>query len=95
MSGVGPAADNAEMLERFAAGVARRGLTVPAIFILELHKPLTGLGHLVAEAFDPLTRCLVGSDRAAAVLKLLESRDNIEFVIARLEQMARRESDGG
>ena len=87
--------DQGEMLQRFAAGVARRGLAVPAIFLLELHKPLSGLGHLVAEAFDPLTRCLVGSERAAAVLKLLESRDNVEFVIARLEEMTQRGTDGG
>ena len=94
MSGDG-APERAELLRRFADGVARRRLTVPAIFLLELHKPLSGLGHLVAEAFDPQTRCLVGSERAAAVLKLLESRDNVEFVIARLEEMTRRGTDGG
>ncbi len=82
-------------LDRLAAGVSRRGLEVPAIFLLELHKPLAGLGYLLAEAFDPLTRCLVGSERAGAVLKLLESRDNIEYVIKRLEGAARGESDGG
>ncbi len=94
MSGYG-VPERTELLQRFAEGVARRGLTVPAIFLLELHKPLSGLGHLVAEAFDPLTRCLVGSERAAAVLKLLESRDNVEFVITRLEEMTRRGTDGG
>lgn len=94
MTGDG-ATEQFELLRRFADGIARRGLAVPAIFLLELHKPLTGLGHLIAEAFDPLTRCLVGSERAAAVLKLLESRDNVEFVLDRLEGMTRRDANGG
>jgi len=88
-------AEAIEPLELFVEGIVRRGLAVPAIFLLELHKPLSGLGHLVAEAFDPLTRCLLGSERAGAVLKLLESRDNIEYVLTRLEAGAGRGSHGG
>jgi hypothetical protein len=82
-------------LDSFADGIVRRGLTVPAIFLLELHKPLTGIGHLVAEAFDPLTRCLLGSERAATVLKLLESRAHVEYVLTRLEMTARSNPHGG
>jgi len=91
----GEASQRTELLERFADGITRRGLAVPAIFLLELHKPLSGLGHILAEAFDPLTRCLVGSERAAAVLKLLESRANLEFVITRLEGGTRGDLNGG
>lgn len=85
---------NTEELDRIARGIARRGLTVPAIFLLELHKPLVGLGRLAAEAFDPLTRCLVGSGRAEAVLKMLESREALEYVMTRLEAIARQNRHG-
>jgi len=87
------AADTA-VLDGLVKAIAQRGLVVPAVFLLELHKPLVGIGRLAAEAFDPLTRCLVGSGRAEAVLKVLESRESVEYVIARLEDLGREHRHG-
>jgi hypothetical protein len=81
-------------LDAVVTAVTRRGLTVPAIFILELHKPLVGMGRLAVEAFDPLLRFVLGSERSSAMLELLQSRAHIEYVVRELERIARGECNG-
>lgn len=81
-------------LDAIVVSLSRRGLAVPAIFILELHKPLAGIGRLTVEAFDPLIRFVLGSERSAAVLELLQSRAHIEYVVRELERVARGEFHG-
>lgn len=88
------AAHERQILDGVSAAFVRRGLTVPGIFLLELHKPLVGVGRLAVEAFDPLLRCILGSERTEVVLELMKSPAHVEYVIDQLEQAARREKHG-
>ena len=68
-----------------AQKVAQRGLFVPAILFLEMHKPVTflaGQGLLLASGF---LAPVFGPQNVQRFAKLLESRENIERLIRAIE----------
>ena len=72
--------------DALADWIIRRGLEVPAIFLLEAHKPLAGLVHGALTAFSPLTKLLAGPGNAAVLENLFESPSGLENLIARIEE---------
>lgn len=77
------------IIEQIAQWVHKRQLHVPAIFLLEMHKPVTFLasqGLLLSSGF---LAPLFGPHRLQEVVQLLEDRENIERLLARLEALAR------
>ena len=70
-----------DSLELIAERIVGLGLATPAIFFLEMHKPLAGLVHGTAVAFDPLLGAIMGNVRKDALLKASESRESIEELI--------------
>ena len=74
-------------LESLAAGICRRGLAIPAIFFLELYKPLSTVLHAATCVSLPVIGFIFGSNRSEQLLSFLESRDNIEALIKRIEQL--------
>ncbi len=79
--------DLTSTIESLAEHVVSRGLGVPAIFLLELHKPLTSILHATSVVSSPLLRPLFGVKHYDALLGLLESRESIELVIQRIENL--------
>lgn len=57
----GPVADGD--LERLAAAIAERGLAVPAVFFLELHRPLATLSSHLMVVGSPFLAALLGLER--------------------------------
>ncbi|MCB0337511.1 MAG: hypothetical protein KDD62_14440 [Bdellovibrionales bacterium] len=68
-------------------GIMTRGLQVPAIFVLELHKPLVRLAHTSVLMSAPLLQFLLGTAKLEVLLTILSSPDHIENLIARLESV--------
>lgn len=84
------------IIEKIATAVARRGMETPAILFLEMHKPLTFVASQGMVVVSPFIAPFVGMDNLSAAAKLLESRDNIELLIARIEEkVASRHSASG
>jgi hypothetical protein len=81
-------ADRDALIEKFAQAVARRGLTTPALVFLELHKPLTFLAGQSLIAGSGFLAPLFGPQNVQKVAKLVESRENVERLIERLETLA-------
>jgi hypothetical protein len=81
-----------ELIERIAERVVEKRFSVPVIFLLEMHKPLTGLFHAGGVAFSPLLSVLCGAHRTKNALQLFESRESIEALLKRIEtlEMGRR-----
>jgi len=84
-----------EMIEQIAMNIHRRRLETPAILFLEMHKPLSFFASQTLIVTSPLIAPIVGFGRIAAASRLLESRDNVELLVRRLEQLASsKETEG-
>lgn len=84
------------LLERAAEAVVRRRLEVPAVLLLELHRPLTYLGSQALVLFTPLLGPAVGVETLQKLAKLLEERENLDRLIDRIETLAREgQASGG
>ncbi len=81
-----------ERLEQAAQTIVRRGLEVPAILLLEMHKPLANLiGHGVWVTM-PILALFWGVATTNHLGHLLSDPDRIERLIQRIEELvAQRE----
>lgn len=86
---------NAEQfLEKAAQVIVKRGLEVPAILLLEMHKPLANLiGHAVWVTM-PVWALFFGVATTTELGALLSDPDRIERLIQRIEELsAKREAE--
>ena len=83
-----------EVIERIAAIVVERRLAAPAIFMLEMQKPLCGIYGAAGEASRPLIGAFLGPRLAAQLVRVAGSHEQIEKLIRAIEQgdAARKES---
>jgi len=76
------------MLDRLALEVTKRGLHVPAVIFLEMHKPLANVaGHMMLAA-SPFVSPFIGFDRFDGYSRLLSRPENVERLIQRIENDA-------
>ena len=75
-------------IERMADEVVRRRMEVPAILMLEMHRPLTWMGSQALIVATPFLGALAGTDNVLKLSKLMEDRQNIDRLIQRIEAMA-------
>ena len=82
--------DFEENISLLARGVCSRGLAGPAVFFLELHKPLTGVLREIALLASPMFVLLFGRQKMDLMNEILESPDKIELLIQKIEELARK-----
>lgn len=76
-----------ELLESIAQAIVRRGMDVPAILFLEMHKPLANLlGHAIWITM-PIGALFWGVATTNAVGELLSDPTQIERLIRRIEAL--------
>ena len=80
-----PDAEREELLEKLATQVVRRGLSVPAIVALEMHRPLAFTFSQGLIALTPLFGPLIGLHRMQTLGRLLAEPDGVEALIRRIE----------
>ncbi|GEM_PF-2484676 len=84
------------LTDQVADGIVKRGLAVPAIFLLEMNKPLAGLfregASIAAPLLSPLFLSIVGSKFLKEATSILGTKDGIESLIKEIE--AREAIDG-
>jgi predicted membrane-bound dolichyl-phosphate-mannose-protein mannosyltransferase len=81
-----------ELLEQVAQAVVRRGMEVPAILFLEMHKSLANLlGHAVWMTM-PIWALFWGVQRTNALGELLSDPTQIERLIRRIEALSERKN---
>jgi hypothetical protein len=75
-----------ELVESGARKIVERGLATAAVFLLEAHKPLAGLGSQAVLAFQPLLGSLfpVNFGELAAFMR---HPDNVERLLQRIEEL--------
>ncbi len=77
-------------LEAVAQAIVERRLTVPAVFFLELHRPLAGLAGQAAVLGTPLLAPLLGLDRFRTLQRVLADPAQFNAFLDRLEALDRR-----
>ncbi len=77
---------NADAIESVAEAIERRGLCEPAIFILELSKPLVGCMRELYGVSEPVASALLGSAWAPKLREVFASSESVEALIQRLER---------
>ncbi|MBN2343226.1 MAG: hypothetical protein JXX29_21200 [Deltaproteobacteria bacterium] len=78
------------ILEKFAQQVVQRGLETPAIFFLEMVKPLNFLGSQMVYAAVPMVGILTDPVELDEMAKALEHRDSVMRLVERIEQLSGR-----
>ncbi len=76
------------LVDNLARLVVRRKLEVPAVLFLEMHKPLSYLAGQSLILGSGVLAPLFGPARVQSVAKFLQSRDNVDRLIQRIEQMS-------
>src|SRR4051794_9076494 len=75
-----------------ADGIARRihelRLDVPAMLLLEMHRPLCTLAHTAALALEPMATVLFGKKNTGAVVMLLSDPAHLAELAAAIERYA-------
>ena len=72
-----------QLIENIAQKVAQYGMITPAIFFLEMNKPLSYIGSQAMHFFSPIVSVLFASFEEYAYF--FEDRQNVERLITRLE----------
>lgn len=78
----------AQLIDALAQQVVKRGLSVPAILFLELHKPFAFIGSQAGIVFSPFLAPFFGFDRVDDYTQLLSERENWERLVERIEELA-------
>ncbi len=76
------------IVDPIAKKIVDRRLEVPAVLLLETHKPLSFVASQATLVAMPMLGPLVGAQRMADFSKILADRANVELLIARIEEMA-------
>ena len=82
-----------EIMEKVAGAVTRRRLEAPAVALLEMHKPLATIGSTLVMLLTPLAAPFVTWRRCDELAYFLMDRDNVERLIRRIEELARKRKE--
>jgi hypothetical protein len=80
-----------QRLKPLAERIVKARLDVPAVFFLELQKPVSELLHAGLMLSEPVTVPLFGIERIRHLEALFSNRTNIEYLIQMIESSANTE----
>ena len=81
--------DHEAIIERAAKWIVSKGLATPAVFLLEMHKPIAPLGSLVMLGAMPFVGPFVGFGKVEQFALMAEDRQNIEKLLLKIEHYAK------
>ncbi len=76
------------LIDKIADYVVQRRLETPTILFLEMHKPVTFFASQGLVVFSPFMAPFVGFGNVQTASRLLGTRENVELLIKRIEDMA-------
>ena len=74
------------VLEKLARKTVEKGMTIPAIMLLESVKPLNFIGSQVMVFFEPMVQSVFNFKDYDTLRTALEKRETIEILILRIEE---------
>lgn len=82
-----------KLIQKAAHEIRKRKMQMPAVLLLEMHKPLNFLASQAAIVFSPFLVPFVGFDNVNDYSRLLAKRDNIERLLQELETEPKPEAE--
>jgi len=76
-----------EAIAKIAKKIIDRGFVTPAVFFLELMKPLSLLSSHALVFFGPFVTAFMKQDKYYRFTELLEDPKNVEFLISEIERI--------
>ena len=73
--------------QAYAEAICRRGFGVPALFFLEMYKPLAGVAGIVGEGFHPILGALFGRERISTLTELCKDRESFDRLLNQIEEL--------
>jgi len=90
-----PTATERELVDRVAAEIARRGLTLPALVMLESSRPLGGLGGQALRFVEPWFAAVTNAAGLKVLAEMIERPGGMDFVVNTLQAVNDREPVAG
>tara|TARA_Y100001935_G_scaffold237494_1_gene223034 strand:- start:123 stop:395 length:273 start_codon:yes stop_codon:yes gene_type:complete len=78
-------------LTKLAEKVKARRMTTPAIFFLEMMKPLNFIGSQAMIFFGPIISAFVKTDGYYRAAEIFENHNSIEFLLQEIERLDKDE----
>ncbi|NIA18490.1 MAG: hypothetical protein GWO85_00170 [Simkaniaceae bacterium] len=86
--------DDMQFIQRIAKKIYNTGLVTPAIFFLEMNKPLALLGSHAAIFFGPIVNAFIQADGYYRAAEIFEEPNHVELLIRALESLEASQSSG-
>ena len=83
--------EDKDFLTKLAKEVQSRRLTTPAIFFLEMTRPLNFVGSQAMVFFGPIISAFVKTDGYYKAAEIFENHHSVEFLIQEIERLDRNE----
>ena len=74
------------IISKFAKKIVDRGLSVPAIFLLESTKYISFIAGQILIFLGPILTFFVNDKKYYQFIKLIEKKENVEFLIVQIEK---------
>jgi hypothetical protein len=81
------------LILKAAHEIKKRKMEMPAVLMLEMHKPLSFLASQATIVFSPFLVPFVGFDNVNNYSRLLANRDNIERLLVELERQPEQKQE--
>ena len=83
--------EDKDFLTKLAQEVKSRRLTTPAIFFLEMMRPLNFVGSQAMVFFGPIISAFVQTDGYYRAAEIFENHKSVEFLIQEIERLDKNE----
>ena len=81
-----------QFVTRLAKRIQKSGFVTPAIFFLEMTKPLALLGSHAMVFFGPIVNSFIKADGYYRAAELFEESDTVEFLLNEIERLDKEDS---
>ena len=76
-----------QLISKLAHKIIRHGMSVPAVFFLEMVKYMSFIGSQLMVFFGPVITVFIQSESYYKITHLLEERQNVEFLMLEIERI--------
>ena len=81
-----------QFVTRLAKRIQKSGFVTPAIFFLEMTKPLALLGSHAMVFFGPIVNSFIKADGYYRAAELFEEPDTVEYLLNEIERLDKEDS---
>ena len=85
------AEDDKQFLEKIAKKIHQHGMVTPAVFFLEMTKPLALLGSHFLVFFGPIINSFIQAENYYRTVQVFEEPKNVEILLKLIERLDKSE----